>query len=304
MWVMARFVWREAWRRRLVPAALILAVVYVSLFRLGLDHLLQRTAEGLGRPFVRLYLVAFMLVFALYGASLMVSVVTILASVGAISGEIDSGILQPIVARPVRRWEIVGGKYLGYGALLVLLSLTMAWSLVVIGMDRLGPGFWGQVLWDVTPSFALTPLVVLAVTLLGSVLLPTLGNGIAVFGLFSVAFIGGAMGQIGAMVQNRWVYQIGRLSTFVLPSDGLYWAAARRVVETLSEAAASGGAGGVGPGAALGPQGRPMSGYDLSQMMGPFGASAPQPPWFLAYAAAFAGVVLLLAMLAMERRRL
>ena len=45
---------------------------------------------------------------------------TIVASVDTISGEIASHTIQTLVTKPVRRWEVLFGKWLGSAGLLVL----------------------------------------------------------------------------------------------------------------------------------------------------------------------------------------
>ncbi|MBE3573137.1 MAG: hypothetical protein IMW95_09325 [Moorella humiferrea] len=114
--------------------------------------------------------------------------------------------------------------------------------------------------------FILEPLVLLAVTVLGTVWLPTLGNGILVFALYVVSMVGGMIEQIGSCwkVPLPSIY-IGVISSLLLPADVVY----RRLVHTL-----------VGR---MAPADMSMGITNLQDFLGPCGSLSTPSNWMLLY---------------------
>src|SRR5690606_27199374 len=72
-----------------------------------------------------------MVMLGLYTVNFLTGIMTIFAAVGAIASEIDAGTLHAIVPKPLARWEIVIGKYLGYAAMLILYIIVMVAAVVL-----------------------------------------------------------------------------------------------------------------------------------------------------------------------------
>ena len=58
-----------------------------------------------------------MLMIGLYTVDLLAVVMTILTSVDTISGEVASGTIQAIAMKPMARWQIVIGKWIGFAGM-------------------------------------------------------------------------------------------------------------------------------------------------------------------------------------------
>jgi ABC-type transport system involved in multi-copper enzyme maturation permease subunit len=54
----------------------------------------------------------------------------VLTSVNAISGEIESGTIYSILSKPIKKYELVLGKFIGLGAMIVIYSSIMFLSVV------------------------------------------------------------------------------------------------------------------------------------------------------------------------------
>ena len=54
----------------------------------------------------------------------------------------------------------------------------------------------------------------------------TLANGVMVFGLYGIAFIGGWVEQIGSFLHNQTTIYIGIISSLIIPSEALWKRAA------------------------------------------------------------------------------
>jgi ABC-type transport system involved in multi-copper enzyme maturation permease subunit len=156
---------------------------------------------------------------------------TVLTSVDTISGEVASGTIHTLVSKPIHRREIVIGKWLGYGTMYSFYILLMAGG--VVAVVYLLSGYLPD---NVTTGLALmllNSLLLLSVSLLGGTYFSTLANGVLIFGLYSIAFIGSWIEQFGALIRNTAASQIaqniGIVTSLVLPSEALW----RRVAYML-----------------------------------------------------------------------
>jgi hypothetical protein len=62
----------------------------------------------------------------------------------------------------------------------------------------------------------------LSLSVLGGTRLSTLANGAAAFMLFSLAFVGGWVEQIGALLRNTTAVDLGIFSSLLMPADALW----------------------------------------------------------------------------------
>lgn len=72
----------------------------------------------------------------------------------------------------------------------------------------------------------LNVVLLLCVSLLGGASLSTLANGVLVFGLYGVAFIGGWIEQFGSFLDNQVAINIGVISSLIIPSEAIWKRAA------------------------------------------------------------------------------
>jgi ABC-type transport system involved in multi-copper enzyme maturation permease subunit len=149
---------------------------------------------------------------------------TVLASVDAIAGEIASGTIQTTVTKPLRRWKIVIGKWLGLASMLAIFVAAM--SAAMVGIVWGISGYVGPHLIEGTALMILEGLVVLSLATLGGTRLTTLANGVVVFMLYALAFISGWIEQIGALMRNATLTNIGIFVSLLVPSEALWRRAA------------------------------------------------------------------------------
>jgi ABC-type transport system involved in multi-copper enzyme maturation permease subunit len=206
-------------------AALILGFLFLVIYGLGLHFIqIQEARDPIPTEIIRSEIYNFLLLAGLYVVNFLTVMMTVLTSVDTLSGEIASGTIHTIVSKPIRRWEVVAGKWLGF-----VLMLSVYVSLMAGGVALLG-GWIG----DYTiPNFAsglsliwLNGVMLLSISLLGGTFLSTLANGVLVFGLYGVAFVGGWIEQFGSLMQNPSAVQIGIISSLILPSEALWRRAA------------------------------------------------------------------------------
>jgi Cu-processing system permease protein len=158
-----------------------------------------------------------------------------LTSVDTLSGEISTGTIHTVVAKPIRRWEVVMGKWLGFAGMITLYLLLMGGG--VMGFIFLRSGYVAPHPLRALALIWLNDLVLLSVSILGGASLSTLANGVLVFGLYGIAFIGGWIEQIGSFFSEQAAGQtainIGIITSLIMPSEALWKRAAHELQSPL-----------------------------------------------------------------------
>jgi len=274
--VIARLTFREAARRKILLAALLLGIVFLTIYGLGYHYVnveLNRTGSGPGM-LQRNEIRNFLLMAGLYVVNFLTVMMVVLTSVDTLSGEIASGTIHTLVSKPLQRWEIILGKWLGFTGMLTLYLLLMAGG--VIGLVFLISGYIAPHTSQGLVLMWLNGVLLLGVSLLGGAMFSTLANGVMVFGLYGIAFLGGWIEQIGSFIQNQTAVNIGIISSLIIPSEALWKRAAFEMESPLVRA--------------LG--------------FSPFSAPTVPSPVMVGYAVVYAIVALILAIRQFNRRDL
>lgn len=223
--ILARLTFHEASRRRILLAALVLGALFLVVYGLGL-YFIQR--EELRNPIrsitARNEIYNFLLLAGLYVVNFLTVMMTVLTSVDTLSGEIASGTVHTIVSKPIRRWEVVVGKWLGFAVMLGLYTTFMAGGVAIL-VNFIGHYTPPNIIRGLA-MILLNGMLMLSVSLMGGAFLSTLANGVLVFGLFGIAFIGGWIEAFGSLFQNSAAQNIGILSSLIMPSEALWRRAA------------------------------------------------------------------------------
>lgn len=276
IWLIARLTLREAWRRRLLWIALGMGVAFLTLFSLGFWAAykdISQEADPNG-PIVQ-GMVNFFMLAGLYAVNFLIIMTTVLTAVGSISQEVSTNTIHAIAAKPMRRWAIFLGKWLGHALMLTGYVLVMVFSILLVT----------YLIGDYTPPRALEGLalllleglVVLSLTMLGSTLFSTLANGVLVFMIYGVAFIGAWTEQIGSILESQTAVDLGILSSLLLPSEALWRRAGHAMQSTLTR---------------------------TFNATGPFSTGSVPSGWFILYAGLYVVVMVAFAMRVFSRRDL
>lgn len=233
--LLARFTFREAIRKKMVLGVLLLSAVFVALYAYGFQSLKAnydaRAAFGDEGPVDFATFASLMVLMGFYTVNFLSGVMAIFASVGSIAAEVDAGTFHAIVPKPIRRWEIVVGKWLGYAVMLVAYVCLMCVSVLVV--SRYVGGYMPPNSFVCTALLVLVSLLLLSLTVLGSTFFSSLTNGIIVFMLYGVALMGGVVEQIGDILDNATLSNIGIVTSLVIPSDTV-WRLASYLIQTAS----------------------------------------------------------------------
>jgi len=240
IWIIARMTFRETIRRNIVLTGLVLGLLFLVVFSLGFSdiygNLLERAANS-ADPYIKTMngeVVSFLTMAGLYASTFLSVAMGALLGADTLSGEIASGTIQTIVAKPVRRAEVVLGKWLGFSILLAIYCLLMCGgTLLSVWVQS---GFIPRNVVNGVPLIYLESVLIMTVAIAYSSFLPGLATGGVVFGLYGLAFIGGWVEQIGALIENETAIQIGIVTSLIIPSEALWKRAAFEMQSPISSA--------------------------------------------------------------------
>lgn len=223
VFLMTRLTFREARRRRLLWLGFGLGVAFIALFTIGFYFAhqdIQRQAAYRGGEFLIRQFSSSLLLAGLYVISFLIIMVTVLTSVATLSSEIDSNVIHAIAVKPIRRWEIVLGKWIGHAVMLSLYTVFLTSGLLV--STYLISGYRPPNVIPALLILILESLAMLSLTLLGSAMLSTLANGVMVFMIYGLAFVGGWVEQIGSILGSQTARDLGIASSLLMPSEALW----------------------------------------------------------------------------------
>jgi ABC-type transport system involved in multi-copper enzyme maturation permease subunit len=209
----------EARRRRILAAALILGAAFVLLFAVGF-HFIAKDVRGHASPVQQRFVMSFVVMAALYAANFLIVMTSVLVTVDTLAGEIGSGVIETLATKPVPRWAVALGKWLGCWTILALYASLLCGGVLVAA--RLVGGYTPPNAARGLPLLLLEGTVLLTLALVGGTRLSTLANGVTVFGLYGLAFVGGWMEQIGTIAGNATARYIGIAASLLVPSESLW----------------------------------------------------------------------------------
>jgi ABC-type transport system involved in multi-copper enzyme maturation permease subunit len=264
---------RELVRRRLVAAVGLLTLAIVAFTAWGMHRLTAATVGGVPLPEPALRAAAAGIVILLaFLFSFVLAIAAALIGAPALAESVGNGEILALLARPIRRADVVLGRWLGtFVALAIYVAVTGACELLVV---RASTGYLPP-----HPLAALAYLVGLAsvVTTASIALaarLPALAAGIVAALLFGLAWIGGILEALGLAVGNVRLADAGTIVALIFPSDALWRGALYNLQPAVFTALA----------ATFSPSG--------SAGVSPFAAVAPPPPALLIWAVAWIAAVL------------
>lgn len=220
MIVISRLTVGELVRRRVVWVLAALSIVSVALVGWGLERLVSLSREdGVDELQIRigvsqvLILVAFMFSFVL-------AMTAAFIGAPAVGGDLESGVALAVLARPIRRAEVLLGRWLGCSC--VVVAYTALSGFLAIGVAFLVSGYGPPEPLLAVAFLSGQALVLLTLTLaLGSVLPSIAAGAIAVVG-FGLGWMAGVMAGIATALGIGLLGQVAEVSRWLLPSDGLW----------------------------------------------------------------------------------
>jgi ABC-type transport system involved in multi-copper enzyme maturation permease subunit len=210
----------EAARRRLLWALFGLTVATVVLTAWGFDRLVSIAREhkvlelelqaGLSQTLI---LVAFMFSFvlAMTGAFM---------AAPALASDIESGVALAVLARPIRRSDLLLGKWLGLS--IVIGTYSVLAGLLELGVVRVVTGYTPPDPFGAVSYLAFEAIVLLSLALVLGSRLPAIAGGAIVVAVYGLAWIAGVMGGVGVFFDTPVLVQAAEASRLLVPIDGLW----------------------------------------------------------------------------------
>lgn len=232
--VIARLTFREAARRWILWVALMMGILFLLVYGLGYREIYKEIIREGTNPLQLREFTNFLQMMGLYAVNFLTLIIAVLTSVDTLAGEINSGTIHTLVSKPIRRWQIVIGKWLGFSCMLSIYLLLMAGGVILVGYF-----ISGNLVRNLVSGLSLmwmNLILVLSISICGGAILSTLANGVLAFGLYGVAFIGGWVEQFGALMQNPTAVNIGIVSSLIMPSETLWKRAAYEMQSPIAAA--------------------------------------------------------------------
>ena len=278
--IVARLTLREALRRRLLWALVGLTVLIVAITGWGF----QRAAEASPLSGAEeQHVLSQLLVMIAFMFSFVLAMTAVFAGGPAISEELESGQALALLARPLRRAELLLGKWLGLGLVLVAYAIAAGTAEIVVA--DLTTGYLPQAPAAAILGLAGEGLILLTLALVFSTRIgPVAGGAIAVV-MFGLAWMAGVMGGVGRILGNGALAAAEPIARLILPSDVL-WRWAMYGLSPPGDVLASAGAAG------------------LVFRVSPFFAGTPPEPAWLAWSVAWVVLALVVAGLLLRGREI
>lgn len=274
IWIITKMTFREAIRKKVVLTGLALGICFVLVFSLGFYMVVTNSDEvttqieapegnGMMQRIIDREAANVLTLAGLYAATFLCIAMGALLGADTLSGEINSGTIQTIVTKPIRRLDVVMGKWLGFAMLLGLYFLLVGGG--VVSSVFLQANYIPNHLAAGMGLIYLETLLVMTISVMFSSMFSALATGAMVFGLYGLAFIGGWVEHIGAILHNGTAIKVGIITSLIIPSEALWRRAAYEMQSPIAEA--------------LG--------------MTPFGATSVPSPLMVVYAVIYVVVALL-----------
>ncbi|HYI98532.1 MAG TPA: ABC transporter permease [Thermoleophilaceae bacterium] len=271
---------REAVRRRVLLVVSLLTAVFLGLFALAAFEAFDslEKVNGIVPIDERALAGGTLLGLAMFVALFLGVVLAVFLTLDAVRGDAERGLLQPLVVRPVGRTTLLAGRLLAASA--VCAPYVVIVFLAAALITNAAGNFWPSSLFVPAAGLALGVITVVAVSLLGSTVLSTTANGIAIFMVFATGLAAGLLGQIGEGLQVDALETASSVMSWIVPFEALYQNGLHALTADI------GGAAGV------------------IVQLGPFGGASNVGAGIWPWAVAWSAVVLALAAWAFGRRDL
>ena len=223
--IIAGFALRESLRRRVFVVVAILTLAFLALYGLGTWQISKETGDISNGSGVDGDIIAgaTLLGLSMFATLFLGAILAVFLTLGAVRGDAERGLLQPLLVRPITRATFLFGRFIAAG------SVCAAYVIVVF----LASAVITHVFIDWWPDQVLVPAlelgagvaIIAALALGGSVVLSSTANGIAIFMLFGAGLTAGLLGQIAEALSSDTLENVSRVAAWVLPFEALYQSA-------------------------------------------------------------------------------
>lgn len=281
--VIAGLTIREIARRRILWVLLVLSLSSVLLVGWGVERLVTIAREqGIQEIEIRIG-VSQVLIMIAFQFSFVLAMSAAFLAAPAIASDVESGTVHAMLARPMRRADLVVGRWLGLS--IVVVAYAVLSGLLAIGVVGLVSGHVPPAPLVAIAYLAFEAVAVLTLALALGSRLPGIAAGAITVVLFGLGWFAGVLGNIAIAFDAAPLAGVGDVVRVLLPMDGLW----RGVIYGLEP-----------PVVLLVAAGRGGQAMEAN----PFFASAPPPLAFVAWSFAWIALVLAAGVWLFRRREL
>ena len=225
IWIIAGFALRESLRKRVFIVVALLTVAFLALYALGVWQISQEldeigTEDGVEGDVVA---GATLLGLSMFATLFLGAILAVFLTLGAVRGDAERGLLQPLIVRPLTRATFLLGRFVAAASVCAVYVIAVFGAAVVI--TNVFIGWWPDQLILPALELGAAVAVIAALALGGSVVLSSTANGIAVFMLFGAGLTAGLLGQIAEALSSETLETVSRAASWALPFEALYLSA-------------------------------------------------------------------------------
>ena len=224
-WIIAVYTLRELFRRKVFIVVPLVTAAFLGLYIVGNVYAFRVTSQRAGFAGIdpRIVTGSTLLGLAMFGTFFLGAVLAVFLTFSTVRGDSETGLLQPLVVRPVGRVSLLAGRFVG-SVIVAVAYVLFLYAGSVIATGVIG-GWWPDRAFGAASFLAAGVVVVAAVSILGSIFLATIPNGIAVLGVFGAGLLAGLLGQIGDALGSHALQTMAKVTSWALPFEALYQAA-------------------------------------------------------------------------------
>ena len=270
----------EAARRRVLLVLVILAALAVALTTWGVATLVDGARrDGINDLDIKLAVSQILIFIAFMFGFVLVMTAAFFGS-PAIATDLETGIAQAMLARPLPRAAYLLGRWLGLA--IVIVAYAAASGFLAMGAVGLVSGYLPPDPILPVAYLAGQALVLLTLTVLLSTRLPPIAGGAIAVVAYGLAWMAGVLGKVGLALGTDSLAAVGDVTRYILPTDALW----QGVVYGLEPAFVIQAVG------------------ETVVRQTPFFADSPPSPAIVAWSAIWVVLVLILAINQLRRREL
>jgi ABC-type transport system involved in multi-copper enzyme maturation permease subunit len=211
---------REMARRRVLWVLGLLVVASVILVGWGTERLVTfARADGASELEIRIG-VSQVLIFIAFMFSYVLAMSAAFLAAPAISSDVETGTVHALLARPLRRAELVVGRWIGLS--IVVAAYAAVSGLLAIAVVRLVSGHEPPDPVMAIGYLAFEAVAVLTVALTLGTRLPAMAAGAISVVLFGVGWFLGVLGNIAVVFNATTLQDVAEAGRVLLPTDGLW----------------------------------------------------------------------------------
>ena len=198
----------------------ILALIAVGLTTWGVSALIDGARHsGISDLDIK-FAVSQILIFIAFMFSFVLVMTAVFFGAPAIATDLESGVAQSMLARPLRRSSYLLGRWLGLAIVMIVYAAIAGF--LAIGAVGLVSGYIPPDPILPIAYLAGQALILLTLTVLLSTRLPPIAGGAIAVVAYGLAWMAGVLGKIGLAIGTTSLVTVSDAVRFILPTDAMW----------------------------------------------------------------------------------